>query len=449
MRRGPLHQIITLFQGAFGQLQVRIASENLEQLAILVHKVMAAPTRSFHTPDHVFGLSEPSDPIQTLAALFHDIVYYQVDKGFPPEIRTLVGSFIDEKEGKVFFSAAIPPEDRLLRLVCDVFGYEVGQQLSPFGGLNEFLSALVAKTTLETLLPEHVLVKISVFIEATIPFRGLNDQGESYADLLEKRLKTMNSTYTLSMTAREIEEMIQRAVMFANTDVANFADPDVRNFLDNTWKLLPETNVALRLGAVYSIREYRQALQKVEGFLGSLNPDNVFHRYNSVPSENVFQQMVALTHQNLTIAREYLGIKLLAIAILEALAEMTGGDAPLALFMGEIPREGEASQRLEDFLPDVDISDTADHASSVLHLLDTGRTSASHFDLKHSPLSHFLYTTLESTHIKQGVDAAKAMFEGQIDAQKFLTSLDRSVVSTIAKASAAMVVTRQDALLRL
>jgi hypothetical protein len=186
----------------------------------------------------------------------------------------------------------------------------------------------------------------------------------------------------------------------------------------------------------------------MEGLLGSLNPDTVFHQYKGVPAEEVFQQMVALTHRNLAINREYLEIKLLAIAILEAFAEMTGGDAPLALFMGEIPREGEATQRLEDFLPDVDFSDATDQPSSVLHFLERGRTSVSQFDLKRSPLSRFLYSTLAPPHIKQGVNAAKAMFEGQMQAQTFLASLDRSVVSAIAKASAAMVVTRQDALLR-
>ena len=46
---------------------------------------------------------------------------------------------------------------------------------------------------------------------------------------------------------------------------------------------------------------------------------------------------------------EYLRVKLVAQAILEALAELTGGDAPLTLFMGDLPHEGVAPPRLEDY----------------------------------------------------------------------------------------------------
>jgi len=65
------------------------------------------------------------------------------------------------------------------------------------------------------------------------------------------------------MRAAEIEDTIVGAVVFANRDVDSFAEKDASVFLDGTWKLLPETNVALRSGRIYSIKDYRLALQKM------------------------------------------------------------------------------------------------------------------------------------------------------------------------------------------
>jgi hypothetical protein len=297
------------------------------------------------------------------------------------------------------------------------------------------------------MLPEKALVKITACIEATIPFRGNNARGESFADLLEKRLRTMTNIYNFTMTFEEIEAAIKRAVVFSNNDVGSFAEQDVGKFLDDTWKLLPETNIALRSGVMYSIIEYRQALQKVERFLGLLNPDNIFHRYKDVPPEDEFQYMVTLAYTNIYVAHEYLGIKLLAIAILEALAEMTGGDAPLSLFMGDIRKKGEDVKRLEDFLP-IDLSNTIDRSSSVVTLLNSGRASEISFDMRSSPTSFFLYKNLGPANIKQLLDHARDMFDGKLSAQEFLDRIDRPVVSAIAKASASMVVTRGKELLQ-
>jgi len=46
----------------------------------------------------------------------------------------------------------------------------------------------------------------------------------------------------------------------ANRDVGNFASQDPTVFLDNTWKLLPETNNALRGQRLYTVTDYRLAI---------------------------------------------------------------------------------------------------------------------------------------------------------------------------------------------
>jgi hypothetical protein len=80
-------------------------------------------------------------------------------------------------------------------------------------------------------------------------------------------------------------------------------------------------------------------------------------------------------------------------------------------------------------------------------LLDKGRFSEPTFDIKHSPLSVFLYTNLGSAKIKQLFIFAKALFEKRLKVHEFLAKIDRPVVAVIAQASAAMVTTRREKLL--
>lgn len=447
MHDGIIQNTIAVFQTVFHDLHVTVSLHTIERLAVMIHHAMGGTARHFHTLEHIFDIFQPSDPIHCLAALFHDVVYCQVDQGFTPELFKILAAYLQEKEGDIFLTETIPGDDRRVLIIRDIFGFQAGQKLSPLGGLNEFSSALVMNKVLEGIIPEKACVQVTVCIEATIPFRGKNQRSESWADILEQRLRRSNDQYNLSLSSGEIEDAIKRAVIFANSDVANFAEHDVRKFLDNTWKLLPETNSALRSDEIYFIRDYRSALQKMEGFLGVLDPDAIFTRYRGVPAEQEFQQIVTLAHTNIAIAREYLGIKLLAIAIFDALAEMTGGDAPIALFMGDLRKEGEQVKRLEDFLP-IEGSDVIDCSSPVMTLLNPGRTSETHFDMRSSPTSFFLYRKLGSAKIMQLLDDAKKMFMGKLDAQEFLNRIDRPVLSAIARASASMAATRREELLR-
>ncbi len=445
---GAIQRIIVMFQEAFEKLGVNVSLKKVEDLAIMVHKAMTAQARKYHTTEHVFQLADASDPLQSLAALFHDIIYYQVDRGFSPGIYTIISPYIREREDEIFLIKEINQGDRLFMLTLDVFGFETGQKLSLFSGLNEFLSALVMNKELEGILSERDLMRLTVCIEASIPFRGENDKRQSYADILEERLRAVNEKYKFCMKSGGIEDVIKRAVIFSNKDVGNFCEEDPARFLDSTWKLLPEMNASLRSGELYSIRDYRQALQKMEDFLGSLNLDNIFHRYKGVPAEKDFQQMVTYAHTNVSIALEYLGVKLLVITILEALAEITGGDVPLSLFMGDLQKESEKVKSPGDFLPVVGESHFIDFSSPVFKLLDSGRASESSFDIKNSPLSAFLYKSIGPVKIKELLDSAKDMISGKLSARDFLHTIDQPVVSAIAKVGASMALTRRERLLR-
>ena len=84
MAMSTINRFISLFDTAFRALPVNVSMADTERLALLVHHAMESTKRVYHTSGHVFGLCDGMQPVQVLAALFHDIGYCQLDQGFPP-----------------------------------------------------------------------------------------------------------------------------------------------------------------------------------------------------------------------------------------------------------------------------------------------------------------------------------------------------------------------------
>jgi len=441
---GTIHRTIALLHDALRALHAEMPLAEVERVAVMINEGMSAGARSFHTPEHVFDLVQAGRPRGTLAALFHDLVYYQVDQGFVPSVARVVENGIEAKDGKLSLPAGAAT-DRTMALTMAVFGLQPGQVLPPFGGMNEFLSALVMHRRLSGALRDRDLVPATACVEATIPFRKPDKEGRTPAEQLEARLKTANDQLGLGLSQETIEQIVQWAVTFANRDVANFSEREVTRFLDNTWKLLPETNPSLRTLGVYSIRSYRIALQKMNGFLRSLDPSTIFAHYHGAPPEEEYRAMVARGERNVTTAREYLGIKLLTAAVLEALAEISGGDMPISLFMGDIGAQ-EKGSRLEDYLPAYSPPAGLRLDHTLHDLLAHGRASASSFDLQNSPLSLYIYLHLGADGFRDFLEAAQKMFAGSLSARDFLDSLPGQMVATVAEGCAQMAFTRREEL---
>ncbi len=444
MSEGALHRLIITFDQAFSELGSKVSASKLEELAVFIHKAMTVQARHYHTLEHVFTFIEPGNPIQTLAGLFHDIVYYQVDLGFLPAIHRIIAPFISQR-GQEFTIALDAPDDPQFNLVLEAFGYQRGDSVSVTTGLNEFLSAVVMNDRLGDLVAQKDLLLMDLCIEATIPFRGPANNGQSCFQALEERLRSINRRLSFGMRDQEVRDAIRLALRVANKDVSGFAEQDAAVFLSNTWRLLPEMNVPLRAGNVYTIREYREALQNMDAFFSQLDPQRVFHQYSGEPAQREFELMVERARRNIEIAQRYLRVKLLAQALLEALAMESGGDAPLSLFMGDTTAEADA-HRLEKHLPAMDNPSWAEPNSELYHLLATGRTDNPGFDLNTSPLSLFIYKSLSPGEFNRAFDAAQEMFACRISPAAFLQQLNPQIVSAVARASAAMATTRSQAL---
>jgi len=431
------------------QLGGRVEIAKLEQIAELIIQTMRGPWRYFHTSEHIFEVGGSVDPIEVLAALFHDLVYVQVDQGVGFNISSALCPFVKEVRSQlVIRDEAELPNDAMYQLVASVFGFIPGQILSPFAGQNEFLSAIIAGKSLEPFLPASTIAQIAACIEATIPFRVVSASGLRAIELLHQRLVSVNRDFNLGWSDAETAEIVKRSVRLANRDVENFASPNSSNFLDNTWNLMPETNHELSNVNSYTVGGYRRSLQKMEGFLNFLKPELVFQHFMQEPDDETYTNLIATTRHNIAVAKLYLGVKLITIAILEALAHRLGRDIPLSTMMGELRVPGFKTSVLEDYLPDKKIAYPLDSQlqKEVLDLLEIGRNQESPYDIKNSPVSTFIIKSIGFAETEKFLDKAKEFFAGHLASEDFLSYCDPDVVETISSGVMKLFESRKTAL---
>lgn len=432
------------------QLGGKVDETELEQITELIIQTMTGPWRYFHTTEHIFEVGESGDAIEILAALFHDLVYVQVDQGINLNISIYIIPFIKDVRGQLAIrSEKELPKDRMFEIVTAVFGLVPSQALSPTAGQNEFLSAVIAAKSLENFLQADIIAEIAACIEATIPFRQKLESGLNASDLLYQRLIEVNKRFNFGWTDTKAQSVVKRAVKLANRDVKNFAYANSGDFLDNTWNLLPETNHELLNANSYTVQGYRRSMQKMEGFMNFLKPELVFQQFMGEPDDKTYQDLVAQTKKNLDVAKLYLGSKLVAIAILEALSQRLGRDIPLSNMMGELPASGVRVPVLENFLPD-DVPQACQPRtpleSEVLELLNKGRNRDSPYDLKNSPTTTFIIKSIGFSELGYLLKRAKEFFAGTISAEEFLQECNPRMIQTIVEGMVQMLESRKAAL---
>ena len=334
-----------------GGNQDLIKQEDIDSIANLIIQSMTGTWRYFHTPEHIFEVGGEEDPVEILAGLFHDMIYIQVDSGININLSGYIYPFVREANGKLYIiNNSELGKIEYFHMLLLIFGFKIGDFLNPYGGQNEFLSALVAVQCLNPYLSMNILVQIAACIEATIAFRRTID-GISPYDILKNRIIEVNKFYSLSLHENEINEILKKSLRMANRDVENFGNPNSVKFLDNTWNLMPETNHDLRTSTSYTIVGYRTSMLKMLNFLKSLKPEYVFHQYMDEPNSERLEKLFKDTRKNLELSRIYLESKILTVGILEALSFRIGRNIPLSTLIGEIPINGIVIPTLDYFLP--------------------------------------------------------------------------------------------------
>jgi hypothetical protein len=451
MEKSIINQLILRIEESFQKLKIQILISDVEHIALFIYQGMAGNGRTFHTTEHVLQVCRHLEhPLQILATLFHDIIYHQIDNGIEKDTQVILSPLVYHQDNKTYIREDYPRDDIPLALCLEVFDYQPNDEIR-IQGYNEFLSTLVAIQKLKAYLGHRNLLGIMVAIEGTIPFRGLNHDGQNCFEVMETKLLKLNQKYELNIKEEHIYLLLELAVEMANNDVENFSHSNVAEFLDNTWRLIPETNDSLRVANAYTLTSYRKAIEKMEGFLNFLSPSIVFQQYRQVPSNETFKQLKEHAEDNIKIAREYLQAKLTSVALLEALAVCTGGDAPISMFIGDIRHSGsfQAIERAEDYLPAITVSEELEYDEAVLRLLEFGRASELDFDTQNAPFSYFVYASIGKEKNQLYLQAARKMFKGEISCQEYLTQMDARTRTAIAQACAQVAISRREALLAL
>ena len=443
---GTLLKTIKLFKIAVDKLELKLSLNDVERIGVMVDKAMSTESRSFHTAEHIFTLADADHPILLLAAIFHDIVYFTVDNGFIPEIEKILQNSVNVQGTEISIKKDITTTNPQIQDLLDVFDFHPGDMLPPAGGMNEFLSSLVLFHELKDVMKREDLLAVICCIELTIPFRGFDDQGRSPAERLTTRIEKLNTSNGLGLSKEKLLSIVQDAVIFANTDVLNFSSNEAGSFLDNTWKLLPETNPALRTTGIYTVKNYRIALQKIQGFMHVLDPGVIFLSYKGVPSELDIHYLNFRAKRNVLAAREYLSVKLLTIGILEAITRISGGDIPIALLMGDVTDQP-SLKKFEDMLPNLKVNQEKHVEPTVYALLDRGRQSQTSFDLNRSPLSLFVYGYLGTEKLAEYLKPMAGLFNDSISGREFLDKFPTKFILPIIRACAALTFTRRRELL--
>lgn len=434
-QRSPVHDIVSALWQALHALGSPAEINDIERWGFSIHAALSAAGREFHNHDHVIEIASRGDPLEVIAALYHDAVYIQVDQGPPRSMRAEMARVLGpaDKGWRVLPTAA---DSEVTADVLAVFGRKVGDIVDGTSGLNELASAFVASLQLEHALDRQQRIDVASCIEQTIPFR------------VEPEYVLRDRLLALGIHGSQLDDSLKRAVRMGNRDVENFAENDAARFLDNTWKLLPESNPALHSPLVYTVRDYRVALQKMEGFLAWLPADRVFHAYQDEPKPEIHARRIARTAGNLKLAVRYLRAKLYSIAVVEAICDITGGDVPLDYFMGGTKDAlRPVTKRIEQYLPSLPAA--ADIDPPLHRLLAEGRASDSPFDTKPSPLGAFLHWSVGEAAVMRGCEHAKRWWAGASDAQEFLRGEPAASTAAIVRAAGNIVDTRRDRLFAL
>lgn len=424
-------QCVVVLDKAFRDLDIAVPPERVDHLARFILEPMMGPWRFFHSPEHLFDVGGTDYPIEILAALFHDLVYVQVDNSISLNLSYYLSPFIEEQDGMIRLRnrshLATDPE---MTMVMAVFGFEDGQGLNPYAGQNEFLSALVAAKVLSPLVSKSQSLAIVACIEATIPFRVHDDPNEP-AEHLYDRLARFNEQDRLGLSPEELATIVHQAVRMANRDVLSFSVSSA-DFLANTWNLLPETNHGLQSHGTYRISDYRSALEKMESFFCHLQARAIFRSFRGAPENHA--ELLSQAEHNLAVGRRYLGHKIVGLILLESMAQCLGPNVALSTLMGEVPHNQEQPIRLEQFLSEGPAQPRSTLEQEVWLLMRRGRSQSHHgADVLRSPMAMYLLSFHGSARMVELRPIAQQWLSSEITTPDFLSAFEPESIDRLVK----------------
>ena len=437
------HQLRT----AVSELGCSAPENEIESISIFLLRIMGSELRDYHKPEHSIDVSLGQPPVARIASLFHDCVYVQVDPGWRNSFSELFQTLMAPEAVLLNVKEALARSEIFpwFKTITLLFGLENETALRPVNGLNEFLSALVMVKKMEGILKPIDLLKAAACIEATIPFRKLDANGNSASQGMRLRLPIAAKQIAVIIAESDIIQTTLECRGIVESDLGGFGSERLSYFISNTWNVMNENNPSLR-NSFFLVSDYRKAVYGIIGFLQSLNPDHMF--WSDVQVQSVKNaRLVERARYNLKNGVEYLKALGLSLSIVEAIALETGGDAPFEFFFGSLKKSREHTPlELEELLAvDPHPSLESDDQRDVYRILKDGREMRAKFDRKKFPLGAFLYTPLQRLgQFELFFQAAAAFHKGQGSAKELLQRLPKELRAQVLSSIAQLATTRGD-----
>ncbi|HMY20644.1 MAG TPA: hypothetical protein PKA58_30170, partial [Polyangium sp.] len=123
-----VQQFVNLFSAALEKLGAAAQPRDLERPVFVVHEALAGQSREFHSHEHVLTMTEGASPIETLAGIFHDVVYVQVDRGFPGAVGEMLRPLLLPVDGTGYRVSLAVLDDPLTAMVARIFDRAPGDE---------------------------------------------------------------------------------------------------------------------------------------------------------------------------------------------------------------------------------------------------------------------------------------------------------------------------------
>ena len=405
-------------------------------LANIVFESMFTPGRLYHRIEHVFNIAEncpevEQSPMLILSVLFHDVIYYSVDKSFQTaqlELFKGVLEFDGDMVQEPLKLTTSVQDDPLLDMTVRLFGLEAGSAVPNFGS-NEFLSAIIGVRVLSKWMNLSQLTQLAATIEGTIPFRKASEDGKTAMDRLYDRLVLVAP----DQSEEWLTETIHLTASMANCDLGSFDSDNFDFFIDSSWSLIPEFRPAF-LKEDCSLNEYYLEFLAMEGrtkFLHMSVP-NIFQAFRGVPSDEEMSAKQDKARENLELSNDYAQVRRLQFMILMELTKIAGENPE------EIPGRPFLSLSLPETQPK-----SEDDDGVLRKYLHRGRRGSWLWDPAESSLALYLYDKLG----KEGVDAAVAVGKNKEAGPKdVLNHLPTEIVEEVASSLAIVMPNKSDVL---
>ena len=410
------------------------SSLEIEKLCFFVVTAMGSELRDYHKPEHPLDVSKRQTPVATLAAIFHDIVYVQVDPSWKTFLKDHLGNFLPNEtlvlDAKHIYGIERNP---VRKAIISIFGMENRTDVMPGKGINELLSAIVMESLLSSFISDKQILFVAACIEATIPFRGKDSEGRSCAEVLSSRMNRISKTINLEISMEDIAGTISSARELVENDLSSFAHPRLNTFISNTWNVMNENNATLR-NTFFTVSEYRKAVYGVIPFLNSLDPHQMF--WNDPNSLDIKQKtMTENAEKNIRLGAEYLNMVGLSLSLVEAVSLECGGDAPFETIVGSTRKSREHVPRsVGACLTARDGRELDPDEKLVFQILKNGRDLRARFDRKECPIGAYLYQALNKVELKSSFSLAQKFHKQEISSMDFIRSFPEFVRSEIINA---------------